>query len=114
MTKLVAPFPKANASVPGVVATVLATIGLYTFSAPGIYKIAAMGTNLMQRMSTVTTVTGDYLAASDQELIKVNATFDVLNWVRALDSSDDGYINIVPIEIFEIPGQDPSQYGALP
>lgn len=80
--------------------------------AKGIYKLAAMGSDLLWKLGSVavTTTTGAYLAAGDQEVIHV-LTATSISFIRTAAATADGNINIVPIELFDTPTGDYRKLG---
>jgi hypothetical protein len=112
MAKQINSFTISSNADPGVVDTVTAVVASATLNA-GVYKIAAMGTPIMWKLGStdVTTTTGSYLAAGDQEVIFIEADSTKLSWIRSSDATADGYINYVPIQIVEIPGRDYRNYA---
>jgi hypothetical protein len=85
--------------------------------AGGLYKIAAVGTPLKWRIgdTALPATEGSYLAAGDQELVRVPAPVDPattrdLRFIRAPDALADGIINIVPVELYKVPGVDAREY----
>ncbi len=114
MTKLVLPFAIVDETNLGVVDACGAVVGSQPALEPGIYKIAAMGEPLLWKIGAtdVTVSTGSYLAAGDQEVIKVPGipgTDTVkLSYIQSADGSGtDGEINIVLIHLFEVPSTYP-------
>jgi len=106
-TQLVLPFSLVDDTETGDVYAVTAAAASQTLD-PGIYKIAAMGSPLLWKLgpTDVTTATGSYLAAGDQELIKVPGvpgtdTVDI-SYILSSDASGDGEINIVLVNLYEI------------
>lgn len=90
-----------------------------TLLANGVYKIAAVGQPLVWRLVDDPTVdaAGSYLAAGDQELIRVSAASGAtvaLKYIKSSDADDDGLINIVPINLLNMPGINPGNYFPLP
>lgn len=111
MTVLTLPFSRVDDDNVGSVTAVTAvetTVPLVG----GIYKIAAMGTNIQWKKgdTPVTDITGSYLADGDQEVIKVAPGGETLRVIRSTNSSADGFYNLVVIELFEVPGADPRPY----
>ena len=116
MTTLVLPVTKCDATDGGVVDAVTAvedTIAL----AGGLYKIAAMGQPLLWRIgaTAVTASVGSYLAAGDQEVIYIPppvspATDIPLRFILAADATGDGEINVVVVNLLEVPGNEPRNY----
>lgn len=112
MPKLILPFTISSNSDAGTVTAVTSAVGSTTL-AKGLYKIAAVNVDFLWKLGStnVSVSTGAYLASGDQEVIRVDADSTKLSWIRATHASADGQINIVPVEIYEIPGQDYRNYG---
>lgn len=86
--------------------------------AGGLYKIAAVGQPLTWKIgdNALVNTKGSYLAAGDQELIRVKnpvdpATTRSLRFMRAADAVADGQINIVVVELYDVPGEDARPYS---
>lgn len=116
MTTLVVPVSKADDVDEGQYAAVSAAEGTVAL-AGGLYKIAAVGTSLTWKVGDVALVAtkGSYLAPGDQELVRIEAPVDpattrTLRFIRAADATVDGQINIVPVELFDVPGVDARPY----
>jgi len=79
----------------------------------GAFKIAAMSSGLLWKLgsASVTVATGSYLAAGDQEVIIVTDAAGARLWfgLPTLETTD-GEINIVPVQVFQIPGRDFRKY----
>lgn len=107
LSKLILPVVKCDADDAGVVAATTAAAGT-TNLAPGLYKIAAMGSPLLWRTGAtpVTNATGSYLAAGDQELIRIPGTPATdtvdLTYILSADASGDGQINIVKVYLYDV------------
>lgn len=112
MTQLINFFTISSNTDPGLVSAVTAAAGFVAALPRGLYKIAAMDVDLLWKLgpADVTAATGSFLAAGDQEVIVVKEQTLRLSWIRAAAATDDGEINIVPVEIFDVPGQDLRQY----
>lgn len=115
-TKLTIPFSVADDTDVGAVVAASTAAEATSNLAPGIYKIAAMGQPLLWKIGAVavTNVTGSYLAAGDQEIIKVpgipGGAAVALRFINSADASGDGSINIVKIRLYEIPAAYPENY----
>lgn len=118
MTKLILPFTVANETETGDVYAVTAVVASQTLQ-PGIYKIAAMGTPLLWKLGAtdVTVTTGSYLAAGDQELIKVPGVPGTdtvkISYIASSDSSGDGEINIAYCHLYEVASTQPENSTIL-
>lgn len=116
MATLVIPISKVDDTDAGQYAAT--TVAEDTIDLPGgLYKIAAVGQPLTWKIGTnaVTNATGSYLAAGDQELVRIPApvspaTDIPLRFIRAADAVADGQINVVPVELFQVPGVDSRPY----
>jgi hypothetical protein len=111
MATLINFFTQSSDDQPGVVEPVTAAADSMNL-ARGTWKIAAMGTDLLWKLGDddVTTGTGSFLAAGDQEVVLVTDVSVKLSWIRASLAADDGEINVVPVIIFDVPGQDLANY----
>lgn len=105
-------FAISNNTDTGSVTAVTAAAASVTVTSAGIYKIAAMGQPILWKLGStnVTTSTGSYLAAGDQEIILVDTANTKLSFIRSPDATADTKINLVPMQIFEVPGRDMRNY----
>lgn len=111
MPTLVIPVSKVDDTDPGQVVAVTAVEATVAL-AGGYYKLAAMGTSLLWKLgaNAVTALTGSYLADGDQETIKVPSGGDTLRFIRSTNSTADGEVNVVVVNLFEVPGVDARPY----
>ena len=111
MATLIIPVAKADDTDVGIVAAVTAAQATQALVG-GAYKIAAMGTNLLWKLgaNAVDATKGSYLADGDQEVIFVPAGGDTLRFIRSANTTVDGEINIVPVQLFDVPGRDARPY----
>ena len=111
MPKQVLPFTISSDADPGTCIATTAAVASVTL-AKGVYKIAAVRTDMQWKLgpTNVTVNTGAFLGAGDQEVIRVGAAGTKLSFIRQDYATNDGKINIVPIEIYELPGQDYRNY----
>jgi len=82
---------------------------------PGVYKVAAMGSDLMYYVggtNTLDNTFGDFLAAGDQQIIIVpgdaGGAAVNLRHILAQSASADGFINVVEVGLYEFPGSIPT------
>lgn len=111
MAKLISPYTISSNADPGVVAAVSATPASTTLPS-GLYKIGAMSVDLLWKLGSVnvSNSTGSFLAAGDQEVILILTGSTKLSYVRTAGATADGQINIVPVQIYEVPGRDLRNY----
>lgn len=106
------PVTKCDADDPGQDIPVTAA-GASVSLPSGLYKLAAIGGDLRWRLgASVTSTTGSFLGAKDQELVHVpgfRGSAQTLYIVKDPDG-DDGRANIVPVVVFEIPEHDARNY----
>jgi hypothetical protein len=116
VTVLVIPITKADDVDEGQYAAT--TVAEDTVALPGgLYKIAAVAVPLSWKVgdNALVATKGSYLAAGDQELVRVAAPEDpattrTLRFIRAPDATTDGQINIVPVELYKVAGVDARAY----
>lgn len=113
MARIVLPVTKCDATAAnaGVIATVTSTANTTALD-KGWYKIAALNGDLLWRIgaTNVTQSTGSFLAEGDQELIEILADATNISYIYPAHEAADGQINIVPIVIREVPGEDGRNY----
>lgn len=113
MAKLTIPFTKCDAVAAnaGTIDTVSSVVGTRSLD-KGLYKIAAINVDLLWRLgaTNVTQSTGSFLAANDQEIIEVLTDATNISFIYAAHETANGQINIVPVVIREIPGEDLRNY----
>jgi len=111
MTKLVIPVVKCDDADNGGVVPVTALETVVSLQG-GFYKIASMGTSLLWKLGAVSVdvTTGSYLPDGSQETILVPAGGADLRAIRSNNSTTDGELNIVVVNLFEVPGVEPRAY----
>jgi acyl CoA:acetate/3-ketoacid CoA transferase beta subunit len=112
-TGLMLPITVANDADPGAVVDVTAVVDDVSLDL-GYYKIAAMGQPLLWKIGDddVTTTTGSYLAAGDQEVIRIPADTTKLSYISATDASGAGQLNIVRVAFVNPALGSPENDGA--
>lgn len=112
MTKLVIPITQSDNANPGQVLDVTDVVDDVTLNY-GYYKIAAMTVGLLWKKGSadVTVTTGSFLGANDQEVIFIEADNTKLSYIRDPGATENGRINIIFVNITEIPGIVPQNYG---